>query len=309
METLIDKITHLRQKKKAVIIAHYYQSPEIQDLADFVGDSLQMAQYALKSDAEIIVVAGVFFMAETAKILNPTKKVLLPDSQAGCSLADSCPPNLLQNLKVAYTDYLVVSYINCSAEIKAMSDLVCTSSNAETIISQLPKSSKIIFVPDKNLGRYLIHKTGRDMMLWNGSCTVHEVFSIDKLLDIHFQHPKAKFIAHPESELSILKLASYVGSTKGMLDFVKNDTAMEYIVATEVGILHQMRKLVPNKTFIPAPIYDENSCSCSECPYMKMNTLQKLYDCLLYENPEIHISEEIQVKAFVPLIRMLQLSV
>ena len=298
----------LKKNKNAVILAHYYQTPEIQDIADFVGDSLGLSQQAQQTQADIIVFAGVHFMAETAKILNPQKKVLLPDLTAGCSLAESCPPNLFNSFIASHPNHVVVTYINCSAEIKAMSDLVCTSSNAEKIIASIPKEKPIIFAPDKNLGKYLIKKTGRDMLLWDGSCVVHEAFSLEKLTQLCMHYPHAKIIAHPESEEPILKLAHYIGSTAGMINYVKNSPNKEFIIATEAGILHQMAKEVPGKILIPAPSHQDNTCACSECAYMKVNTLEKLYWCLKNEKPEILVNEEIQKKAIVPIQKMLELS-
>ena len=308
IQTVAASIQDLKESKNAIILAHYYQQPEIQDVADMVGDSLQMAQYAAKSTADIIVVAGVSFMAETAKILNPTRKVLLPDLMAGCSLADSCPENEFREFIEKYPGSPVVTYINCSAEIKAMSDLVCTSANAVNIINSIKTDKPIIFAPDVNLGRYLIQQTGRDLVLWQGSCLVHESISIDKILELHRLHPEAKFIAHPESPSRILQIASYIGSTKGMIDFVKKDSCKEFIVATEAGILHQMGKEVPDKILIPAPTHEDNTCACSECPYMKMNTMEKLYECLLLETPEVTVNEEVRMKAANALDRMLELS-
>jgi quinolinate synthase len=302
------EIQELKREKNAIILAHYYQQPEIQDAADMVGDSLQMAQYAAASEADLLVVAGVYFMAETAKILNPNRKVLLPDVMAGCSLADSCQVGEFHKFVGQHPGSPVVTYINCSAEIKAMSDVVCTSSNAVKIINSIQTDKPIIFAPDINLGNYLIRQTGRELLLWNGSCLVHENFSIDKILGLHKLHPNAKFIAHPESQPHVLKVASYIGSTKGMIDFVKKDDGKEFIVATEAGILYQMRKEVPHKTLIPAPSYEDNACACSECPYMKMNTLEKLRDCLLQEIPEIQVKEETRVKAAMSLDRMLRFS-
>lgn len=302
------EINRLRKEKNAVILAHYYQFPEIQDIADFVGDSLALAQEAAKTDADIIVFAGVHFMAETAKVLNPDKKVLLPDLNAGCSLADSCTPEEFGDFVRQYPDHVVVTYVNCSAEIKALSDIVCTSSNAVKIINSIPLEQPIIFAPDINLGKYLIKETGRDMLLWSGACMVHEAFSIDKLLEAHKKHPTAKIIAHPESESHILKVASFIGSTARLIEFVKNDPGMSFIVATEAGILHQMTKEVPGKEIIAAPAYAENKCACSECGYMKMNTLQKLYLCMEYEQPEIILPEDIRIKALRPIQRMLSLS-
>lgn len=303
-----EEIHRLRKDKNAIILAHYYQVPEIQEIADFVGDSLALAQKAAETEASIIVLSGVHFMAETAKIINPTKKVLLPDVNAGCSLADSCPPDEFKKFREAHPDHVVVTYVNCSAEIKAMSDLVCTSSNAEKIIRSIPADKPIIFAPDKNLGRYLAKTTGRDMLLWDGACLVHEAFSIEKLLALYKEHPDAKIIAHPESEWHVLQVASFIGSTKNLLDFVKNDPAEKFIVATEAGILHKMSQAVPNKTLIPAPAEEENTCACSECAFMKMNTLEKLYRCLRDESPEIRLSEELIAKAALPIQRMLDIS-
>ena len=303
-----DSIRVLKERKNAIIIAHYYQTPEIQEVADVVGDSLQMAQHAAQSQADIIVVAGVYFMAETAKILNPSRKVLLPDTGAGCSLADSCPPDKFKKFIEAHPGSPVVTYVNCSAEIKAMSDIVCTSSNAVKIINSIKTDKPILFAPDVNLGKYLIQQTGRDLILWDGSCVVHENFSIDKILDLHAAYPDAKFIAHPESQPHILRIASYVGSTKGMIDFVKRDHHQQYIVATEAGILYQMQKEVPHKTLIPAPAFEDNTCACSECPYMKMNTMEKLESCLRTEQPEIFVQEPVRKKAVRALNAMLKLS-
>lgn len=306
MESLKDKIIALKKEKNAVILAHYYQEEAIQDVADYVGDSLGLSQEAAKADADIIVFAGVHFMAETAKILNPKKKVLLPDLKAGCSLAESCPPDLFKKLLDQHPDHVVITYVNCSAEIKAMSDIVCTSSNAVKIVNSVPPDRKIIFAPDKNLGKYIIQQTGRDMILWDGACIVHEAFSFDKLMKLYNENPTAKIIAHPESETHILETATYVGSTAGMIDFVKTNPGELFIVATEAGILYKMQQEVPHKTLIPAPSVEDNTCACSECAFMKMNTLQKLYDCLVNGYPEINISEEIRIKALVPINRMLQ---
>ncbi|WP_037325011.1 quinolinate synthase NadA [Salinimicrobium terrae] len=306
--SLQEKVTQLKEKKNAVILAHYYQEPEIQEVADFIGDSLELAKKAAQTSADIIVFAGVHFMAETAKILNPSKKVLLPDLKAGCSLADSCPPDAFRELKKRYPDHVVVTYINCSAEIKTLSDIVCTSSNAERIINSIPQDKPIIFAPDKNLGKYLMEKTGRKMLLWDGACIVHEAFSLDKLLELYKEHPSAQIIAHPESETHILKVANYVGSTSGMLNYVKSSEKDTFIVATEAGILHQMQKDVPWKTLIPAPAKEDNTCACSECAFMKMNTLQKLYNCLEKEDLEIILSQDLMEKALVPIERMLKLS-
>lgn len=302
------EINRLRKEKNAVILAHYYQNAEIQEIADFVGDSLELSKKAANTDADIIVFAGVHFMAETAKILNPEKKVLLPDLNAGCSLADGCPPEDFKKLKENYPNHTVVTYINCSAEIKAMSDLVCTSSNAKKIIESIPKDQAIIFAPDKNLGKYLKKETQRDLLLWDGSCVVHEAFSLDKLIEVYTKNPTAKIVAHPESESHILKTAHYIGSTSGMINFIKNDDATAFIVATEAGILHQLSKEVPNKTLIPAPSNEDNTCACSECAFMKMNTLEKLYLCLRDENPEIEIKNELREQALLPIKKMLALS-
>lgn len=305
--SLKDRVLQLKEEKNAVILAHYYQEPEIQEVADFVGDSLELAKKAAATTADIIVFAGVHFMAETAKILNPSKKVLLPDLKAGCSLADSCPPEAFQKFIDQYPDHVVVTYINCSAEVKAMSDLVCTSSNAERVINSIPADKKIIFAPDKNLGKYLIGLTGREMLLWDGACIVHEAFSLDKLIDLSIEYPKAKIIAHPESESHILQVANYIGSTSGMLNYVKTSDYDFFIVATEAGILHQMQMDVPHKTLIPAPAKEDNTCACSECAFMKMNTMQKLYDCLEKENPEIILDENLIKKAHRPIKRMMEL--
>jgi quinolinate synthase len=308
VNTIASEIVKLKKQKNAIIMAHYYQQPEIQDVADMVGDSLQMAQHAAQSTADVLVVAGVHFMAETAKILNPSRKVLLPDLQAGCSLADACSADDFKAFIKNHPGSPVVTYINCSAEIKAMSDVVCTSSNAVNIINAIETDKPIIFAPDVNLGKYLMQQTQRPMLLWNGSCIVHENFSIDKIFELHRLYPNAKFIAHPESQPHILRIASYIGSTKGMIDFVKLDSCNEFIVATEAGILHQMQKAVPNKLLIPAPSYEDNTCACSECPYMKMNTLEKLHKCLLNETPEVTIDDSIRLKAVKSLTRMLQIS-
>lgn len=306
--TLSEKITKLKEEKNAVILAHYYQVPEIQDVADYVGDSLGLAQRAAETDADIIVFAGVHFMAETAKILNPTKKVLLPDLNAGCSLSDSCPPDLFKEFVEAHPDHTVITYVNCSAEVKALSHIICTSSNAEKVVDSIPKETPIIFAPDKNLGKYIQNKTGREMLLWDGVCIVHEAFSIDKLLQLYKENPGAVIIAHPESEAHILKTATYVGSTAGMIEYVKTHSQEKFIVATEAGILHKMRQIVPDTTLIAAPIEEDNTCACSECAFMKMNTMEKLYNCLLYEEPQIEITEEVRKKALIPIERMLELS-
>jgi len=308
MKSLKERILELKKEKNAVILAHYYQESDVQDVADYVGDSLGLSQEAMKVDANIILFAGVHFMAETAKILNPTKKVILPDLNAGCSLAESCPADSFEKFIDAHPGHVVITYINCSAEVKALTDIVCTSSNAVKIVESIPKETPIIFAPDKNLGKYIIHKTGRDMLLWDGACVVHEAFSLDKLIALYKENPDAKIIAHPESETHILKTAAYIGSTAGMIDFVKKDPNKKFIVATEAGILHKMQQEVPDKILIPAPAEEDNTCACSECPYMKMNTLQKVYDCLLNETPEITVPNEIIKKALIPIERMLELS-
>ena len=303
---LANSIQRLKKEKNAVILAHYYQEEAIQDAADYLGDSLYLAQQAEKVNNDIIVFAGVHFMAETAKIINPSKKVLIPDLKAGCSLADSCPPEDFALFKAKYPDALVVSYINCSAEVKTMSDVVCTSSNAKKIIESIPRDKEIIFAPDKNLGAYLNKVTGRNMILWKGSCVVHEAFSFEKIVSLIKSYPKAKFIAHPESESPVLEIAHFVGSTSGLLDFVQKDIAKEYIVATEAGILHEMQKRCPKKTFIPAPI-DDDTCACSECAYMKLNTLEKLHRCLIEESPEIIMDHKLMNEARIPIHRMFEL--
>ncbi|RVT77706.1 quinolinate synthase NadA [Flavobacterium sufflavum] len=308
IKDLKEQILKLKKEKNAVLLAHYYQENDIQDIADYVGDSLGLSQEAMKVDANIILFAGVHFMAETAKILNPNKKVILPDLNAGCSLAESCPPDLFKKFIDQHPDHTVITYVNCSAEVKALTDIVVTSANAVKIVESIPKDKPIIFAPDKNLGKYVMSKTGRDMLLWDGSCVVHEAFSLDKLIELHKQHPDAKIIAHPESETHILATASYIGSTSGMIDYVKNNPNNKFIVATEFGILHKMQQEVPNKILIPAPAKEDNTCACSECGYMKMNTLQKVYDCLVNESPEVHVAEDIIQKALIPIERMLELS-
>lgn len=300
------EIKKLKKEMNAVILAHYYQESEIQDLADFVGDSLQLSQQAAKTKADIIVFAGVHFMAETAKILNPNKLVLLPDLNAGCSLAEGCPGPLLEKFKQKYPDHILISYINCSAEVKALSDIICTSSNAVKIVNQIPLDQKIMFAPDKNLGKYVMMQTGRDMVLWQGSCIVHETFSDRKITKLKFENPKALLIAHPECEESILSQADFIGSTSGLLKFVTESPENEFIVATEPGIIHQMKLKNKQKIFIPAP--PESNCNCNECPYMKLNTLEKLYLCMRDRKPEIILREEIMRKALKPLQRMLEMS-
>ncbi|OWP86418.1 quinolinate synthase [Flavobacterium covae] len=303
----IEEINTLRKEKNAIILAHYYQHPEIQDIADFVGDSLSLAQQAAQTTADLIVFAGVHFMAETAKILNPTKKVVLPDLKAGCSLADSCPTPDFESFVKQHPNHVVVSYVNTSASIKALTDIVCTSSNAEKIINAIPLDKPILFAPDKNLGAYLIKKTGRDMLLWDGACLVHEAFSIDKILELYKENPNAEIIAHPESQAHILKVAKYIGSTAGLLNYVKTSNANTFIVATEVGILHKMKQEVPNKNFIAAPVNEAN-CNCSECAFMKLNTLEKLYLCMKHELPNIEIEENLQKKAIKSINAMLEIS-
>jgi len=303
---LFEEIEKLKKEKNAVVLAHYYQEGDIQDIADYIGDSLGLAQQAEKTSADMIVFAGVHFMAETAKILNPEKKVVLPDLKAGCSLADSAPPELFKKFLDKHPDHVVISYINCSAGIKALSDIICTSSNAPYIVGSVPKDQPIIFAPDKNLGAYLVKKTGRDMLLWNGACMVHEIFSLEKIMKLKVRYPKAKIVAHPECEEHILKVADFVGSTTGILKFTQKDDGKEYIVATETGILHQMQKQSPDKLFIPAP--PNNSCACNDCPYMKLNTLEKLYLCMKYEQPEILMEEELRLAAKKPIDRMLEIS-
>ena len=303
---LVAEIIRLKNEKNAVILAHYYQYSEIQDLADYVGDSLGLSQQAAKTDADMIVFAGVHFMAETAKMLNPTKKVLLPDLKAGCSLADSCPPSDFSAFKEKYPDHIVVSYINCTAELKTLTDICCTSTNAVQIIESIPEDKNIIFAPDKNLGKYLIRKTGRDMVLWDGACMVHEIFSQEKIVRLQMEFPHAKLIAHPECEPHILDMAEFIGSTTGLLNFTKRDNAQAYIVATEAGILHQMEKASPHKMFIPAP--PNNSCACNECPHMKRNTLEKLFLCMEYELPEILLEDWIIQEGRASIDRMLAIS-
>ena len=303
---LFAEIENLKKEKNIVLLAHYYQEPDIQDVADYIGDSLGLAQAAAKTNADIIVFAGVHFMAETAKILNPSKKVLLPDLKAGCSLADSAPAPLFKAFKEKHPNHLVVSYINCSAEIKALSDIICTSGNAEKIIESIPEDQPIIFAPDKNLGAFLNKKTGRNMLLWNGACMVHEIFSLEKITKLKIRHPQAKFIAHPECEEAVLNIADFVGSTTQLLKFAQQDAATEFIVATETGILHQMQLTCPNKTFIPAP--PNNSCACNDCPHMKLNTLEKLYLCMQYETQEITMDENLRLAALKPMERMMDIS-
>jgi quinolinate synthase len=303
---LIEEIDKLRRQKNAVILAHYYQVPEIQDIADFIGDSLALSQQAASTNADMIVFAGVHFMAETAKILSPQKKVVLPDLMAGCSLADSCPPDAFSAFKDKYPDHKVISYINCSAAIKTMSDVICTSSNAVKIVESFPKDQPLIFAPDKNLGAYINGITGRNMVLWNGSCQVHDLIGTEKIIELKMQYPDAKLIAHPECKGPVLVLADFIGSTTALLEYTSTNSASQFIVATETGIIHQMKKDSPHKEFIIVPA--DETCACNDCPYMKLNTLEKLYSCLKDENPEITLSENIIEKARKPIQRMLELS-
>jgi quinolinate synthase len=303
---LFAEIEKLKKQKNAVLLAHYYQETDIQDVADYIGDSLGLAQQAKQTKADTIVFAGVHFMAETAKILNPSKKVLLPDLKAGCSLADSAPTHLFKAFKEKHPNHIVVSYINCTAEIKALSDIICTSGNAEKIIESIPVDQPILFAPDKNLGAYLSKKTGREMLLWNGACMVHEIFSLEKIVKLKIRHPKAKLIAHPECEEAILNIADYIGSTTQLLKYTQLDNTQAYIVATETGILHQMQINNPSKTFIPAP--PENNCACNDCPYMKLNTLEKIYLCMKYDLPEINMDENLRLQALKPMERMMDIS-
>ncbi|GGC25711.1 quinolinate synthase A [Parapedobacter defluvii] len=303
---LVEEINKLKKEKNAVLLAHYYQEPEIQDIADYIGDSLGLSQQAAKTEADVIVFAGVHFMAETAKILSPQKKVLLPDLKAGCSLSDSCPPHLFAKFKEKYPDHIAITYVNCTAELKALTDIVCTSSNAVQIVESLPKDQKIIFGPDKNLGDYVKKKTGRDLVLWNGACMVHEIFSQERITQLRNDYPEAKFIAHPECEKEILDAADYVGSTSGLLKYTKENDANVFIVATESGIIHQMQKANPQKIFIPAP--PNNACACNDCPYMKLNTLEKLYNCMKFELPEVDLPADIIERARRPIERMLEIS-
>ncbi len=303
---LFKEISHLKKTKNAIILAHYYQDADIQDIADYIGDSLGLAQQAEKSTADIILFAGVHFMAETAKILNPKTKVLLPDLKAGCSLADSCPVDAFSAFKASHPDHIVLTYINCTADIKALSDVIVTSTNAVQIVESFPKDQKIIFAPDKNLGAYINKITGRNMVLWNGSCMVHEIFSLEKLIKLKAQHPKALVLAHPECEAHILEYADFIGSTTAILNYSKKSDAQEFIVLTETGIIHQMQKASPTKTFIPAP--PNNSCACNDCPHMKLNTLEKIYLALKYEQPELLMSEELIEKSKAPINKMLELS-
>lgn len=303
---LFKEIKKLKEEKNAIILAHYYQEPDIQDIADYIGDSLGLAQQARSTSADMIVFAGVHFMAETAKILNPSKKVVIPDLFAGCSLSDSCPPDRFKAFKSKHPDHIVISYINCSAEIKALSDIICTSSNAVSIVESLPKNQPIIFAPDKNLGAYVNKVTGRNMLLWNGACMVHEIFSLEKITKLKQQNPSAKIIAHPECLESVLAISDFIGSTTQLLKYTKTNDADSFIVVTETGILHQMHKESPAKTFIPGPPI--NHCACNDCPHMKRNTLEKIYICMKYELPEIKMDETLRQAAQKPLDRMLDIS-
>ena len=303
---LAAEIALLKKEKNCLLLAHYYQESEIQDIADFVGDSLGLAQAAAKTEADMILFAGVHFMAETAKILNPGKKVLLPDLKAGCSLSDSCPPPVFKKFREAHPDHLVISYINCSAGIKALSDIICTSSNAQLIVESLPADQKIIFAPDKNLGGYINKQTGRDMLLWNGACFVHEIFSRQRIIQLQLRHPEALVIAHPECEEGVLSEADFIGSTSQMIQFTQDSPAQSFIVATEPGILHVMERESPHKTFIPAP--PDNACACNNCPHMKLNTLEKVYVALKYELPEVTLPQDLLQLARKPIDRMLDLS-
>ncbi|WP_126148013.1 quinolinate synthase NadA [Synechococcus elongatus] len=300
-------IAALKQELNAVILAHYYQEAAIQDVADYIGDSLGLSRQAAAADADVIVFAGVHFMAETAKILNPQRQVLLPDLAAGCSLADSCPPEAFSAFKAAHPNHIVISYINCTAEIKALSDIICTSSNAVKIVQQIPVDQPIIFAPDRNLGRYVMQQTGRDLVLWDGSCIVHETFSEQRLLELQARHPDAEIIAHPECETPVLDQARFIGSTTALLNYSLNSPSREFIVVTEPGIIHQMQQAAPEKTFIPAPPQD-TTCACNECPFMRLNTLEKLYLCMRDRRPEIQIPEETRLAALRPIERMLAMS-
>lgn len=303
---LFDEIKKFKQQKNAVILAHYYQDADIQDIADYIGDSLGLAQQAEKTTADMIVFAGVHFMAETAKLLNPSKKVVIPDLRAGCSLADSCPPDAFRKFREEHPNHVVISYINCTAAIKAQTDIICTSSNAIKIVESVPADKKIIFAPDKNLGRYIMQKTGRDMVLWDGACMVHEIFSQQKIVKLKEQYPSAQVIAHPECEEAVLKLADFIGSTTGLLKYTQSNSSNEFIVVTESGIIHQMYKASPHKLFIAAP--PNNNCACNDCPHMKLNTMEKIYLCMKYEKPEVTIPNELMADALRPLKRMLEIS-
>jgi quinolinate synthase len=304
---LLEEISRLRKEKNAVILAHFYQEPDIQDIADHVGDSLALAQWAAQTDADIIVLCGVHFMGETAKILNPQKKVLIPDMNAGCSLADSCPADAFEEFVKSHPDYTVISYVNTSAAVKALTDVVVTSTNAKKIVESFPKEEKIIFAPDRNLGNYINSITGRQMLLWNGACHVHEQFSVQKLVELKKKYPEALVLAHPECTKPLLMLADFIGSTQALLNFATSSDKKVFLVATESGILHEMQKKNPDKQFIPVPPND-STCACNECNFMRLNTLEKVYQCLLNESPEIFVDEEIRQKAVKPILRMLELS-
>lgn len=305
-QDLFGAIASLKKELNAVILAHYYQEGDIQDIADYIGDSLGLSQQAASTSADVILFAGVHFMAETAKILNPDKLVLLPDLEAGCSLADSCPPDKFAQFKAQHPDHIVISYINCTAEIKALSDIICTSSNAVKIVQQIPPEQPIIFAPNRNLGRYVMEQTGREMVLWDGSCIVHETFSEKKIVQLKIEHPQAQILAHPECETPVLRHADYIGSTTALLKYAMQSNSSEFIIATEPGIIHQMQKDAPHKSFIPAP--PENNCNCNECPYMRLNTLEKVYLALKNRTPNIEIPPSIQQKALQPIQRMLEMS-
>jgi quinolinate synthase len=304
---LVDEIIRLKKEKNAIILSHFYVEGELQDIADYVGDSLGLAQKAASTTADMIVFVGVHFMAETAKILNPTKKVILPDLKAGCSLADSAPADKFAAFKAKYPDHKVITYINATADLKTMSDIVCTSANAKQIVESFPKDQKLIFAPDKNLGNYINSITGRNMVLWDGACMVHEQYSVEKIIDLIDEHPDAEFIAHPECEKPVLLLAKHIGSTTSLLNYTQKSKAKKFIVATESGILHQMTKARPDKIFIPAPGND-STCACNDCSYMKLNSLQKLYICLKFEQPEVTLSNDVIQKARIPIQRMLDIS-
>ncbi len=304
---LINAINQLKKEKNAVIMAHYYQTGDIQDIADHVGDSLALAQWAAKTDADIIVLCGVHFMGETAKILSPDKKVLVPDINAGCSLADSCPADEFETFVKAHPDHTVISYVNTTAAVKALTDVVVTSTNAKKIVDQFPKDAKLIFGPDRNLGNYINSVTGRSMLLWDGACHVHEQFSVEKLVKLKSEHPNAEIIAHPECKKTVLLMADYVGSTQALLNYATASDKKAFLVATESGILHEMQKKNPTKEFIPVPPND-STCACNECNFMRLNTLEKLYNCLKNETPEILIDEEIRIKAVKPILKMLEMS-
>lgn len=305
---LVAEIKRLKKEKNAVILAHYYQHPEIQDIADYVGDSLGLSQQAAGTDADMIIFAGVHFMGETAKVLSPEKKVIIPDLNAGCSLAESAPTDKFKAFVEQHPDHMVISYINCSADVKALSDIICTSSNAVKIVESVPKDQKIIFAPDINLGRYVNKKTGRDMILWDGACEVHVEISAEKLKLLQGKYPEAHLIAHPECKEDVLSEADFIGSTSALLNYVKTNPATEFIVATEAGILHKMKQVVPDKKLIAAPIHENNTCACSECPYMKLNTMEKIYSSLKYEQPEVFVEESVRLKALKSVNRMLELS-